>query len=153
MWNLCSLLVAEPDCFVQGHDGPAYDIKFYGDSEDALLLRFALVLISLSTCTNTLHGTHWGKYFSFVKICIILTKNIWTFSWLIGWVECDHLLFQTVSTMTFASYIIFFCDYQNILVFFFFLINNEISLNKSPRYTRSVHGKGYIKIKNYNDQA
>ncbi|KAK4602601.1 hypothetical protein RGQ29_011571 [Quercus rubra] len=32
------LLVAEPDCFVQGHDGPAYDIKFYGDSEDALLL-------------------------------------------------------------------------------------------------------------------
>ena len=58
MWNLCSLLVAEPDCFVQGHDGPAYDIKFYGDSEDALLLRFALVLISLSTCTNTLHGTH-----------------------------------------------------------------------------------------------
>lgn len=32
------LLVAEPDCFVQGHDGPAYDIKFYGDGEDALLL-------------------------------------------------------------------------------------------------------------------
>ena len=155
MWNLCSLLVAEPDCFVQGHDGPAYDIKFYGDSEDALLLRFALVLISLSTCTNTLHGTHWGKYFSFVKICIILTKNIWTFSWLIGWVECDHLLFQTVSTMTFASYIIFFLWLSKYIgnFFFFFLINNEISLNKSPRYTWSVHGKGYIKIKNYNDQA
>lgn len=32
------LLVAEPNCFVQGHDGPAYDIKFYGDGEDALLL-------------------------------------------------------------------------------------------------------------------
>ncbi|XP_075651005.1 THO complex subunit 6 isoform X3 [Castanea sativa] len=32
------LLVAEPDYFVQGHDGPAYDIKFYGDGEDALLL-------------------------------------------------------------------------------------------------------------------
>ncbi|KAK7840373.1 tho complex subunit 6 [Quercus suber] len=33
-----NLLVAEPNCFVQGHDGPAYDIKFYGDGEDALLL-------------------------------------------------------------------------------------------------------------------
>lgn len=35
-----SLLVAEPDCFFQGHDGPAYDVKFYGDGEDALLIRF-----------------------------------------------------------------------------------------------------------------
>ena len=43
MWNLCSLLVAKPNCFVQGHDGPAYDIKLYGDGEDALLLRFGLV--------------------------------------------------------------------------------------------------------------
>ncbi|GMY36337.1 eukaryotic initiation factor 4A-2-like [Fagus crenata] len=32
------LLVAEPKCFLQGHDGPAYDVKFYGDDEDALLL-------------------------------------------------------------------------------------------------------------------
>ena len=40
MWNLCRLLVAEPNCFLQGHDGPAYDVKFYGDDEDALLLRF-----------------------------------------------------------------------------------------------------------------
>ncbi|KAK7329672.1 hypothetical protein VNO77_23846 [Canavalia gladiata] len=31
-------LFAVPNCFVQAHDGPAYDIKFYGDSEDALLL-------------------------------------------------------------------------------------------------------------------
>lgn len=33
-------LLAEPNCFVRAHDGPAYDIKFYGDGEDALLLRF-----------------------------------------------------------------------------------------------------------------
>ncbi|KAE7998517.1 hypothetical protein FH972_003056 [Carpinus fangiana] len=32
------LLLAEPEGFLQGHDGPAYDIKFYGDDEDALLL-------------------------------------------------------------------------------------------------------------------
>ncbi|RYR30120.1 hypothetical protein Ahy_B01g054962 isoform A [Arachis hypogaea] len=31
-------LLAEPDCFFQGHDGPAYDVKFYGDGEDVLLL-------------------------------------------------------------------------------------------------------------------
>ncbi|RYR49746.1 hypothetical protein Ahy_A07g036260 isoform A [Arachis hypogaea] len=31
-------LLAEPDCFFQGHDGPTYDVKFYGDGEDALLL-------------------------------------------------------------------------------------------------------------------
>ncbi|MED6183243.1 hypothetical protein PIB30_036132 [Stylosanthes scabra] len=31
-------LLAEPDCFFHGHDGPAYDVKFYGDGEDALLL-------------------------------------------------------------------------------------------------------------------
>lgn len=37
-------LLAEPDCFFQAHDGPAYDVKFYGDGEDALLLRFKLVL-------------------------------------------------------------------------------------------------------------
>lgn len=36
----CSLFVAEPDCFLQAHDGPVYDAKFYGDGEDALLLRF-----------------------------------------------------------------------------------------------------------------
>ncbi|XP_024017255.1 uncharacterized protein LOC21409931 [Morus notabilis] len=32
------LFVAEPDCFLQAHDGPVYDAKFYGDGEDALLL-------------------------------------------------------------------------------------------------------------------
>ncbi|KAJ1400685.1 WD40/YVTN repeat-like-containing domain superfamily [Sesbania bispinosa] len=31
-------LLAEPSCFIQAHDGPAYDVKFYGDGEDALLL-------------------------------------------------------------------------------------------------------------------
>ncbi|KAF4391898.1 hypothetical protein G4B88_007473 [Cannabis sativa] len=29
---------AEPECFLQGHEGPLYDVKFYGDGEDALLL-------------------------------------------------------------------------------------------------------------------
>ena len=62
MWNLCSLLVAEPDCFVQGHDGPAYDIKFYGDSEDALLLRFGLVLISLSLSLSLHAQTHYTAH-------------------------------------------------------------------------------------------
>ncbi|KAK9275821.1 hypothetical protein L1049_023092 [Liquidambar formosana] len=32
------LLEAEPGCFLRGHDGPAYDVKFYGDGEDSLLL-------------------------------------------------------------------------------------------------------------------
>lgn len=32
------LLGIEPDGFLHGHDGPAYDIKFYGGNEDALLL-------------------------------------------------------------------------------------------------------------------
>nr|AFK48053.1 unknown [Lotus japonicus] len=31
-------LFAEPDCIFKAHDGPAYDVKFYGDGEDALLL-------------------------------------------------------------------------------------------------------------------
>ncbi|XP_027916109.1 eukaryotic initiation factor 4A-14-like [Vigna unguiculata] len=31
-------LSAEPNCFIQAHYGPAYDVKFYGDGEDALLL-------------------------------------------------------------------------------------------------------------------
>ncbi|XP_055960691.1 uncharacterized protein LOC126668738 [Mercurialis annua] len=30
--------LAKPDAFVRGHNGPAYDIKFYGDNEDNLLL-------------------------------------------------------------------------------------------------------------------
>ncbi|XP_010541078.1 PREDICTED: THO complex subunit 6 [Tarenaya hassleriana] len=30
--------VAEPKGLVRAHDGPAYDVKFYGDDEDALLL-------------------------------------------------------------------------------------------------------------------
>ena len=38
--NLFRYFVAEPDCFLQAHDGPVYDAKFYGDSEDALLLRY-----------------------------------------------------------------------------------------------------------------
>ncbi|KAK0572073.1 hypothetical protein LWI29_025692 [Acer saccharum] len=29
---------AQPNAFLQGHDGPAYDVKFYGDNDDALLL-------------------------------------------------------------------------------------------------------------------
>ncbi|XP_065851062.1 THO complex subunit 6 isoform X1 [Euphorbia lathyris] len=28
----------EPNVFLQGHDGPAYDVKFYGNGDDALLL-------------------------------------------------------------------------------------------------------------------
>ncbi|GFS43847.1 DWD (DDB1-binding WD40 protein) hypersensitive to ABA 1 [Actinidia rufa] len=33
-----NLLNARPQCFLQGHDGPAYDVKFCGNGEDALLL-------------------------------------------------------------------------------------------------------------------
>ncbi|XP_076944582.1 THO complex subunit 6-like [Bidens hawaiensis] len=33
-----NLFVAEPDCLINGHDGPTYDVKFYGDAEDSLLL-------------------------------------------------------------------------------------------------------------------
>ncbi|GKA47738.1 THO complex subunit 6 [Tanacetum coccineum] len=29
---------AEPNCLLHGYDGPAYDVKFYGDGEDSLLL-------------------------------------------------------------------------------------------------------------------
>ncbi|RVX05461.1 THO complex subunit 6 [Vitis vinifera] len=36
--SLLGLPVAEPNCFLQGHDGPAYDVKFYGDGEESLLL-------------------------------------------------------------------------------------------------------------------
>lgn len=32
------VLAAEPNCFLQAHEGPAYDVKFYGDDADALLL-------------------------------------------------------------------------------------------------------------------
>ncbi|OMO91702.1 hypothetical protein COLO4_18173 [Corchorus olitorius] len=32
------LLPAEPEGFLEGHDGPAYDLKFYGNGEDSLLL-------------------------------------------------------------------------------------------------------------------
>lgn len=31
-------VVAEPDCLIRGHVGPAYDVKFYGTGDDALLL-------------------------------------------------------------------------------------------------------------------
>lgn len=39
---LCSLLMAEPNCFLQAHEGPAYDVKFYGHGEDSMLLRYIL---------------------------------------------------------------------------------------------------------------
>ncbi|XP_010468756.1 PREDICTED: THO complex subunit 6-like [Camelina sativa] len=32
------VMVAEPERVVRAHDGPAYDVKFYGEDEDALLL-------------------------------------------------------------------------------------------------------------------
>ncbi|KAL2903677.1 THO complex subunit 6 [Bienertia sinuspersici] len=32
------VLAAQPNCFLQAHEGPAYDVKFYGDDADALLL-------------------------------------------------------------------------------------------------------------------
>ncbi|XP_048431211.1 DEAD-box ATP-dependent RNA helicase 3, chloroplastic [Pyrus x bretschneideri] len=31
-------LMAEPTCFLQAHEGPAYDVKFYGNGEDSVLL-------------------------------------------------------------------------------------------------------------------
>ncbi|KAL5065844.1 hypothetical protein RYX36_027581 [Vicia faba] len=31
-------LLAEPDCFFQAHDGSAYDVKFYGDDDNAILM-------------------------------------------------------------------------------------------------------------------
>ncbi|XP_075475109.1 THO complex subunit 6 isoform X2 [Primulina tabacum] len=31
-------LTAEPNFLTQGHDGPAYDVKFYGEDDDSLLL-------------------------------------------------------------------------------------------------------------------
>ncbi|KVH93982.1 DNA/RNA helicase, DEAD/DEAH box type, N-terminal [Cynara cardunculus var. scolymus] len=33
-----NLFAAEPICLLHGHDGPAYDVKFYGEGEDSLLL-------------------------------------------------------------------------------------------------------------------
>ncbi|KAK6941357.1 WD40 repeat [Dillenia turbinata] len=36
--HLGGFAVAEPDCLIQAHDGPAYDAKFYGNGEDSLLL-------------------------------------------------------------------------------------------------------------------
>lgn len=33
-----NLSMAEPDLLIQGHDGPAYDVKFYGHGEGSLLL-------------------------------------------------------------------------------------------------------------------
>ncbi|GJR05300.1 THO complex subunit 6 [Tanacetum coccineum] len=36
--RLRGLNVAEPICLLHGHDGPTYDVKFYGDGEDSLLL-------------------------------------------------------------------------------------------------------------------
>jgi hypothetical protein len=50
--DFCSLLLAEPEGFLQGHDGPAYDIKFYGDGEDALLLRYVCGQFEVSEHSN-----------------------------------------------------------------------------------------------------
>ncbi|KAI3983037.1 hypothetical protein MKX01_035318 [Papaver californicum] len=37
--NVCGASsVAEPFCLLQGHNGPAYDVKFFGDGDDSLLL-------------------------------------------------------------------------------------------------------------------
>lgn len=36
--NTKSLLAAEPHCFLQGHDGPAYDVKFFDAGDNTLLL-------------------------------------------------------------------------------------------------------------------
>nr|XP_043615521.1 THO complex subunit 6 [Erigeron canadensis] len=33
-----NLYVGEPKCLLKGHDGPVYDVKFYGDGEDSFLL-------------------------------------------------------------------------------------------------------------------
>lgn len=33
------VMVAEPEGVVRAHEGPAYDVKFCGEDEDALLLR------------------------------------------------------------------------------------------------------------------
>lgn len=35
----CSSLLARPQRLLQGHHGPAYDVKFCGTGEDSLLLR------------------------------------------------------------------------------------------------------------------
>ncbi|KAB2604222.1 DEAD-box ATP-dependent RNA helicase 3 [Pyrus ussuriensis x Pyrus communis] len=32
------LLMAEPTCYLQAHEGPDYDVKFYGNGEDSVLL-------------------------------------------------------------------------------------------------------------------
>lgn len=51
MWRpLFDFLAAEPLHFLQGHSGPAYDVKFYGEGEDCLLLRFVLMLVSVAVC-------------------------------------------------------------------------------------------------------
>lgn len=42
--------MAEPLHFIQGHSGPAYDAKFYGEGEDCLLLRFVLMSILIAVC-------------------------------------------------------------------------------------------------------
>ncbi|XP_058073984.1 THO complex subunit 6 isoform X2 [Magnolia sinica] len=36
--SLADFSVAEPLCLLRAHNGPAYDVKFYGDGEDSLLL-------------------------------------------------------------------------------------------------------------------
>ncbi|KAH9326974.1 hypothetical protein KI387_007152, partial [Taxus chinensis] len=36
--SVTSIPVGEPLCYLSGHEGPAYDLKFYGEGDDALLL-------------------------------------------------------------------------------------------------------------------
>lgn len=52
-------LSVEPNCFIQAHCGPAYDVKFYGDGEDALLLRFKFLLNSDLFCFSTRTVFSW----------------------------------------------------------------------------------------------
>ncbi|KAK9149098.1 hypothetical protein Scep_007855 [Stephania cephalantha] len=62
-------IVAEPRCLLQGHDGPAYDVKFYGQGEDSLLLscgddgriqgwRWKEILNSDLTHASHMRGNH-----------------------------------------------------------------------------------------------
>ncbi|KAG9455601.1 hypothetical protein H6P81_000109 [Aristolochia fimbriata] len=37
-WSMLDFAVAEPLSVLRGHDGPAYDVKFYGEGEDSLLV-------------------------------------------------------------------------------------------------------------------
>lgn len=59
------MLAAEPNFFLQAHEGPAYDVKFYGDDADSLLLRFVffgfLFLFPLFLLVNLTCNDCWIK--------------------------------------------------------------------------------------------